>query len=114
MNAAATMRSSVVKRRSSRIALSTPVRLLGQDLDSQFSADAKATNLNRHGAAVQLKGELSVGSTVVVKNMRGTQATARVVAQVGAMEAFRTYGIEFIGEDKKLETFWGIAFPPKS
>jgi PilZ domain len=101
-----------VKRRSSRIALSTPVRLYGQDQSAQF--DAKATNLNRYGAAVQLKAELSVGSTVVVRNMRGTKATARVVAQVGAMETFRTYGIEFLGEDEKLETFWGIAFPPKT
>jgi len=75
----------------------------------------KATNLNRHGGAIQLNRQLSVGSTVVVRNMQGTQATARVVAQVSVVEWFRTYGIEFIENDKfDLSNFWGIAFPPKS
>jgi hypothetical protein len=74
-----------------------------------------ATNLNRHGAAIQFDRELSVGSTVVVRNIRGTHANARVVAQVGAVEKFRTYGIEFVDTDaSQLENFWGIAFPPKA
>lgn len=47
--------------------------------------------------------------------MRGTQANARVVAQVSAVEKFRTYGIEFVeSEASTLENFWGIAFPPKA
>jgi len=47
--------------------------------------------------------------------MRGTQANARVVAQVGAIERFRTYGIEFVESDaSRVENFWGIAFPPKA
>jgi len=106
-----------LKRRSTRIALSAPVRLSGQDHQkSDFTNTAgKATNLNRHGAAIQLDRELSVGSTVVVRNMRGTQANARVVAQVGAVEKFRTYGIELVEADASLlENFWGIAFPPKA
>ena len=41
---------------------------------------AKATNLNRHGARVQLNRELQVGSVVKVKNQRGTQVSARIVA----------------------------------
>src|SRR5215813_15320436 len=88
----------ILKRRSTRIGLSTPVRLSGQDHQkSDFkNTAAKATNLNRHGAAIQLDRELSVGSTVVVRNMRGTQANARVVTQVSAVEKFRTYGIEFV------------------
>jgi hypothetical protein len=47
--------------------------------------------------------------------LRGTQASARGVAQVGAVEKFRTYGIEFVETDASLlESFWGIAFPPKA
>jgi hypothetical protein len=47
--------------------------------------------------------------------MRGTQANARVVAQVSAVEKFRTYGIEFVKSDAtRLDNFWGIAFPPKA
>lgn len=106
-----------MKRRSTRIALSAPVRLSGQDQQkSDFKNTAgKATNLNRHGAAIQLDRELSIGSTVVVRNLRGTQLNARVVAQVGAVEKFRTYGIEFVESDASLlENFWGIAFPPKA
>ena len=52
---------------------------------------------------------------MVVRNIHGTQANARVVAQVGALEKFRTYGIEFVEKDASgLENFWGIAFPPKA
>jgi len=107
----------ILKRRSTRIGLSAPIRLSGQDHHkSDFkNTAAKATNLNRHGAAIQLDRELSVGSTVVVRNMRGTQANARVVTQVSAVEKFRTYGIEFVEtEASQLENFWGIAFPPKA
>ena len=108
---------AILKRRSTRINLSAPVRLSGQDhQNSDFTNTAgKATNLNRHGAAIQLDRELSVGSTVVVRNLRGTQLNARVVAQVGAVEKVRTYGIEFVENDAAhLENFWGIAFPPKA
>ena len=45
---------------------------------------ARATGLNRHGAAVQLNRELQVGSTVVIQNSRRSQASARIVAQVSA------------------------------
>ncbi len=73
---------------------------------------ARATNLNRYGAAIQLNRELSVGSTVIVRNNRGTQVSARVVAQVSAVEgAGRSYGIEFLEQDDRLKNFWGITFP---
>jgi hypothetical protein len=107
----------ILKRRSTRIGLSAPIRLSGQDHQkSDFkNTPAKATNLNRHGAAIQFDRELSVGSTVVVRNLQGTQANARVVAQVSAVEKFRTYGVEFVETDAShLENFWGIAFPPKA
>lgn len=73
---------------------------------------ARATNLNRHGATVQLNRELAVGSTVVVQNVRGTQVSARVVAQVSATEGGdRIYGIEFVEQDDRVKKFWGITFP---
>ncbi|HMK21519.1 MAG TPA: hypothetical protein VK466_04250, partial [Terriglobales bacterium] len=52
------------KRRSSRMALQAPISLSGQDHQKQVFnlMPAKATNLNRHGAAVQLHRELLVGS----------------------------------------------------
>jgi hypothetical protein len=72
---------------------------------------ARATNLNRHGAAVQLNRELLVGSTIVVRNQRGGQVSARVVAQLPRLQGVPTYAIEFVEQDNKANTFWGIAFP---
>ncbi len=85
MTTVAVNRIQVSKRRSSRIALNARIGLSGQDRGKcTFTMPARATNLNRHGAAIQLNRELLVGSAVVVRNGRGTQASARVVAQVGA------------------------------
>ena len=101
------------KRRSSRMALQAPISLSGQDRQKcAFNMmPAKATNLNRHGAAVTLQRELLVGSTVAVKNQRGSMLTARVVAQLAALQGVPTYGIEFLDQDEKARSFWGIFFP---
>jgi hypothetical protein len=72
---------------------------------------AKATNLNKHGAAIQLNRELLVGSIVVVRNKGGTQVSARVVAQLVALQGVPTYAIEFAEQDDRIKTFWGITFP---
>jgi hypothetical protein len=72
---------------------------------------ASASNLNRHGAAVQLNRELLVGSIVVARNARGTQVSARVVAKLPALQGVPTYAIEFVDQDDTAKNFWGIAFP---
>ena len=94
------------------MALNAPVGLSGEDRKKcSFTINAKATNLNLHGAAVQLNRELQVGSVVVVKNQRGTQLSARIVAQVAAREGVPTYAIEFVEQDDRAKNFWGITFP---
>jgi len=109
-------RSQTTKRRSSRMALKASVVLTGEDRHRcPFTTlPAKATNLNRHGAAVQLQRELKVGSTVVVRNQRGTLVSARVVAQLAALQGVPTYAIEFLEHDVKAKNFWGITFPTTS
>jgi hypothetical protein len=72
---------------------------------------AKATSLNRHGAAIQVARDLSVGSTVMVRNPRGTQVAARVVSQLAASQGLSVYAIEFIESDEVSNSFWGIIFP---
>lgn len=105
-------RSQVAKRRSGRMALNAPIGLSGEDRQKcSFTMPAKATNLNRHGAAVQLNRELLVGSTVVVRNQRGTLLSARVVAQLAGPQGVPTYAIEFLEQDDKAKNFWGITFP---
>jgi len=67
-------RSAVSKRISSRIALNAPVGLSAEDpASTSFSLTANATNLNRHGAAVQVSRELLVGTTILVQNKRGSR-----------------------------------------
>ena len=114
--AAATIsRSQIAKRRSNRMALRASVGLSGEDRKKvSFEMPATATKLNRHGASVHLNRELSVGSVVLVKNQRGAQVSARVVAQLAALQGVLTYGIEFVDQDDNATSFWGISFPPSS
>ena len=105
-------RTSIAKRRSSRIALNAAVGITGEDrAKCSVTVTAKATNLNKHGAALQLNRELLVGTTILVKNKRGTQVSARIVAHVNAAQGSQTYGIEFIEQNAKAHAFWGITFP---
>ncbi len=108
-------RSQIAKRRSNRMALHASVGLSGEDRQKcSFTTPAKATKLNKHGAAVQLSRELMVGSVVSVNNKQGTKVSARVVAQLAALEGVSTYAIEFVEQDERAETFWGIVFPPNT
>lgn len=94
------------------MALNTAVGLSGQDHQKcPFTMPAKANNLNKHGAAIQVNRDLLVGSTVNIRNARGTQVSARVVAQLSVLQGVRTYGIEFIELDERAQNFWGITFP---
>ena len=112
MSTAGAHRSQIAKRRSSRMALNAPVGLTGEDRQKcAFTMPAKATNLNQHGAAIQLNRELQVGSTVVVRNKSGTEVSARVVAQLAGLQGVPTYAIEFAEPDDRVKTFWGITFP---
>ena len=110
--AAGLNRVQVSKRRSNRMSLSASVGLSGDDRKkSSFAMPARATNLNRHGAVVQLKRELQVGSVVTMKNQRGAEVSARVVSQIAAIQGLNSYGIEFVEKDDNAQLFWGISFP---
>ncbi len=97
------------------MALHASVGLSGEDRQKcSFTMPAKATKLNRHGAAVELGRELLVGSVVTVKNKSGIQLSARIVAQLAGLQGISTYAIEFDEQDERAETFWGITFPPNT
>lgn len=104
--------SQISRRRSSRMALSAAVGLSGEDRHKgSFTIDARATNLNKHGAAVQLGRELMVGSVITLRNKQGAQVSARVVARLAAVKGVSAYGIEFVEQDDSAQNFWGISFP---
>ena len=105
-------RTSALKRRSTRIPLNSSVAVSGEDRSKcSFTIGAKATGLNKHGGAIQITRELLVGTTVLVRNKRGTQISARVVSQINAERGLLRYGIQFVEEDIRSATFWGITFP---
>jgi hypothetical protein len=105
-------RTAALKRRSPRITLNASVAVCGEDRSKcSFTIGAKATNLNKHGGAIQITRELLVGTTVLVRNKRGTQISARVVSQINAEQGLLKYGIEFVEEETKAANFWGITFP---
>lgn len=94
------------------MALNAVVGLAGEDRQkAAFNLTARATNLNLHGAAIQIDRQLPVGCVLVVKNSRGTQISARVVALLPALQGVATYGIEFVEQDERVRNFWGISFP---
>jgi hypothetical protein len=72
---------------------------------------AKATNLNRHGAAIHVARDLSIGSIISVRNPRGTEVSARVVSQLAVSQGVSVYAIEFMEQDDAANNFWGISFP---
>ena len=92
--------------------LNAAIGISGEDrAKSSFTTGAKATGLNKHGAAIQINRELVIGTTVLVRNKLGTQISARIVAQIGTGQGGHSYGIEFIEEDARAANFWGITFP---
>jgi len=94
------------------MALTTAIALSGEDLQTgSYTVSAKASNLNKHGAAVQTSRDLLIGSKVVVRNQRGAQIAARVISQIRAIGGMRTFGIEFLEQDDRSGLFWGISFP---
>ena len=94
------------------MALKARVTLAGEDVQKcAFTMPANATNLNRHGAAIHLPRGLRIGSTIVLRNQRGAEVSARVVAQLTQQQGVSTYGIEFVEQGDKANNFWGISFP---
>jgi len=92
--------------------LNVPVGISGEDrLKCSFTMPAKAINLNKHGAAIQISRDLVVGSVIQVKNKRGIQVSARIVSQLSATQGLSTYGIEFVEPQERVGNFWGISFP---
>jgi hypothetical protein len=113
-HAAAVAAAGIVRnqRRSKRMALIASVGLSGEDrLKCSFSMPARATSLNKHGAAVQVTRDLAVGAVVQLRNKNRGEVSARIVALLKASQGISTYAIEFVEQDGGATNFWGITFP---
>ena len=97
------------QRRSPRITVVIQIKVDGQDLQKRaFSETATATNLNLHGAAIQLNRQLLVGSVITITNRNGIKTSARIVREVGVTEGAFRYGVEFVQE--RQPNFLGVSF----
>jgi hypothetical protein len=95
------------------MAIIIPVEISGKDVSrSSFSANATATNLNRHGAMLHLNRDLSLDSVLVIKNTRGARTSVHIVSQTKAGDLY-AYGVEFV-EAENAKEFWGINFPSQA
>lgn len=97
------------QRRSPRIAILTPINVIGHDHEKcAFSEAATATNLNLHGAAIHLNRQLIVGSVITISNRCGIESPARIVTRVGVVKGAFIYGIEFV--QGRQPNFLGVSF----
>ena len=92
--------------------LNASIGLSGEDrLKCSFSMPARATNLNKHGGALQLTRDLEVGSVVRLRNKNRGEVSARIVALLKSSQGVSTYAVEFVEEEGGVTNFWGISFP---
>src|SRR5437763_14470097 len=100
------------QRRSKRMSLNASVGLSGEDrLKVGFTMPARAINLNKHGAAVQLCRDIAVGSGVRLRNKNRSEVSARIVALLKSSQGVSTYVGEFVEQDGGRTNFWALSFP---
>jgi hypothetical protein len=100
------------QRRSTRIMLSIPVTIRGEDEAGEpFEASGRTITLNRHGARVQVSRPLKPGSTIrVINQVNDAEAEFRVVGPLSPpLDRVGEWGIACLHVDQNI---WDIYFPP--
>jgi hypothetical protein len=100
------------RRRSERLLLTVPILVEGLDSHGgKFSENARTLLINRHGAWIQLKRPISVGSTLHITTLVGKRsADFRVIGPTRPpSDAGGEWGVECLAENSNI---WGITFPP--
>lgn len=98
-------------RRSSRIAMSLPIRVYATDFKgTDFIEDSTTVVVNTHGAKIRLAHQLFPNQEIRIQSIRtGQEAVFRVVSRVGSTEESHTYwGIESLTPARNV---WGVAIP---
>ena len=96
------------RRRSDRVQLRIPVRVIRTERDSKdWEETARTEVVSRHGGSLVLRHTLAPGNTLIL-SLRGDRQAVRVVGQVGICDEGHIYGVAFLAEAK---SFWGISFP---
>jgi hypothetical protein len=99
-------------RRSDRISLSIPVRVVGRDLSGEeFQERGRTVLVSRHGATVLINRSLASDQEIALRALpTNREAMVRVVGQVRVEPEGRVYGMAFLDPHTNL---WDIYFPPR-
>ena len=98
-------------RRSSRVALSVPIRVIGIDFRGiDFSEEAFTIIVNRHGAKIRMLHQMMPDSEIrLFSHPTGQDSIFRVVSKLQSPELRFTYwGVENLEPEKNL---WGVKIP---
>jgi hypothetical protein len=98
-------------RRSSRVAISVPIRVYGIDYRGvDFSEDSLTLVVNLHGAKIRLAHQLLPESEIrLFSYPTGSDSVFRVVSKLQTPELLYTYwGIENLHPEKNI---WGVDIP---
>jgi hypothetical protein len=98
-------------RRSTRLAVSLPIRVYAIDFKgTDFVEDSTTVVVNHYGAKIRLNHQLLPEQEIRIQSLRTSQeAVFRVVNRVGNLEDRFTYwGVECLDPSQDV---WGIAFP---
>jgi hypothetical protein len=98
-------------RRSTRLAVSLPIRVYAIDFKgTDFVEDSTTVVVNLNGAKIRLNHQLLPEQEIRIQSLRTShEAVFRVVSRVGNMEDRFTYwGVECLNPSQDV---WGINFP---
>jgi hypothetical protein len=105
------------RRRSERLQIGIPVRVLSFDLEhfetGGFSEDTRTLLVSRSGASVALRNPVIAGDSLRIINLTNhSEADFRVVGALGTSEdGAGIWAVECL---ERRDDFWGVEFPPPS
>lgn len=100
------------KRRSQRVLMQVPVRLLGANAQgASFEEETDTLAISAHGALVLLETRLTSGSTIVLQHKGTREQQECHVVFLGPVRGNKAeIGLEFSAPRPQ---FWRVAFPPE-
>jgi hypothetical protein len=101
----------VSRRRSMRVLLSVPIRVIGKTAANEdFEEQTRTLVVNAHGALISLQAPVVANQSITIANKATNQSRECRVVHVGTQAAGKIQvGIEFM---KPSPSFWQIDFPP--
>jgi hypothetical protein len=110
----ATARAMLERRRSSRVLIRIPVRILGGAVhDEPLGAPAEAIAVSHNGALLRAAFSPALGSRIEVLNIRSQEIREFRVIRVSrsAADASFELGVEIL---HPARNFWGVSLPDHS